>query len=178
MSPIDLIVLGIVKNEPLSAYDIQKAVEYRNISRWVKISTPSIYKKVLQLEEKGLILSAMVREGNMPEKAVYSLTGAGEAAFRELMFGIASQPVNIFLDMNAVMVNLPGLPAKDRKRCLAEMEKRVRELKGSLEENVRQKENLPEIREAGKAVLRQQLLLAEAIETWLASVRESSVRHQ
>ena len=30
-------------------------VEYRNISKWVKISTPSIYKKVLQLEEKGLI---------------------------------------------------------------------------------------------------------------------------
>lgn len=45
MATIDLIVLGIVKKEPLSAYDIQKLVEYRNISRWVKISTPSIYKK-------------------------------------------------------------------------------------------------------------------------------------
>lgn len=55
MATIDLIVLGILKQEPLSAYDIQKLVEYRNISRWVKISTPSIYKKVLQLEEKGLI---------------------------------------------------------------------------------------------------------------------------
>ena len=37
MATIDLIVLGIVKKEPLSAYDIQKLVEYRNISRWVKI---------------------------------------------------------------------------------------------------------------------------------------------
>lgn len=45
MATIDLIVLGILKQEPLSAYDIQKLVEYRNISRWVKISTPSIYKK-------------------------------------------------------------------------------------------------------------------------------------
>lgn len=45
MATIDLIVLGIVKQQPKSAYDIQKAVEYRNISRWVKISTPSIYKK-------------------------------------------------------------------------------------------------------------------------------------
>jgi len=55
MATIDLIVLGILKRESLSAYDIQKLVEYRNISKWVKISTPSIYKKVLQLEEKGFI---------------------------------------------------------------------------------------------------------------------------
>ena len=45
MATIDLIVLGMLKKEPMSAYDIQKLVEYRNISKWVKISTPSIYKK-------------------------------------------------------------------------------------------------------------------------------------
>lgn len=45
MATIDLIVLGMLKKEELSAYDIQKLVEYRNISKWVKISTPSIYKK-------------------------------------------------------------------------------------------------------------------------------------
>lgn len=62
MATIDLIVLGIVKKEPLSAYDIQKLVEYRNISRWVKISTPSIYKKVIQLEQKGFIRGTMIKE--------------------------------------------------------------------------------------------------------------------
>ena len=45
MATIDLIVLGMLKKESMSAYDIQKLVEYRNISKWVKISTPSIYKK-------------------------------------------------------------------------------------------------------------------------------------
>lgn len=70
MSTIDLIVLGILRKDSLSAYDIQKQVEYRSISQWVKISTPSIYKKVLQLEEKGFIRSQMIREGKMPEKAV------------------------------------------------------------------------------------------------------------
>mgnify|MGYP001532015805 CR=1 FL=1 len=57
MATIDLIVLGMLKKEPLSAYDLQKLVEYRNISKWVKISTPSIYKKVIRLEEKGYISS-------------------------------------------------------------------------------------------------------------------------
>ena len=69
MATIDLIVLGILKKEPMSAYDIQKLVEYRNISKWVKISTPSIYKKAIQLEEKGLIRGEIVKEGKMPEKA-------------------------------------------------------------------------------------------------------------
>ena len=47
MATIDLIVLGILKKEPMSAYDIQKLVEYRKISKWVKISTASIdvYKR-------------------------------------------------------------------------------------------------------------------------------------
>ena len=56
MATIDLIVLGMLKKEPMGAYDLQKLVEYRNISKWVKISTPSIYKKVIQLEEKGYIV--------------------------------------------------------------------------------------------------------------------------
>ena len=32
MAAIDLVVLGMLKREPLSAYDIQKLIEYRKIS--------------------------------------------------------------------------------------------------------------------------------------------------
>ena len=85
MATIDLIVLGMLKKEPMGAYDLQKLVEYRNISKWVKISTPSIYKKVIQLEEKGYIVSHTEKEGKMPEKAVYSLTEKGEQEFEKLI---------------------------------------------------------------------------------------------
>ena len=44
MAAIDLIVLGMIKAQPQSAYELQKNVEYRNISKWVKVSTPSIYR--------------------------------------------------------------------------------------------------------------------------------------
>lgn len=36
MAAIDLVVLGMLSRESLSAYDIQKLVEYRNISKWGK----------------------------------------------------------------------------------------------------------------------------------------------
>lgn len=170
MAAIDLIVLGILKKESLSAYDIQKLVEYRNISKWVKISTPSIYKKVIQLEEKGYIQSHTVREGKMAEKAVYSLTDAGEKQFEALMLDISAKPVRVFLDFNAVIVNLTGLPPEKQALCLTEIEKNVKTMKAYLEENLRVKKDAPEIPETGMAVLQQQLLLAQAIETWIASL--------
>lgn len=172
MATIDLIVLGMLKKESLSAYDIQKLVEYRNISRWVKISTPSIYKKVIQLEEKGYITGNTVKEGKMPEKAVYSLTEAGEKEFERLMLGISSQPVNIFLDFNAVIVNLHNLSPDKQQRCLTDIENNVRTLKSYLENNISMKENAPEIPETGMAVLQQQFILAQAIETWIASLKK------
>lgn len=171
MATIDLIVLGIVKKEPMSAYDIQKLVEYRNISRWVKISTPSIYKKVIQLEEKGLIKGTMVKEGKMAEKAVYSLTEKGEFEFQSLMLEISAMPINIFLDFNAVIVNLDSLSPHQQSECILEIENNVRILKSYLEENLAAKGNLPEIPKTGLAVLNQQLVLVEAIESWIESLK-------
>lgn len=172
MATIDLIVFGILKKESLSAYDIQKLVEYRNISKWVKISTPSIYKKVIQLEEKGYITSTTVKEGKMPEKAVYTLTESGHRQFEKLMMEISRKPINIFLDFNAVIVNIDSLPEETRKSCLANIEDQVKTLKSYLEENLNIKKNDPEIPEVGMAVLEQQYMLTQAIETWISSMKE------
>lgn len=170
MAAIDLIVLGILKKESLSAYDIQKLLEYRNISKWVKISAPSVYKKVIQLEEKGLIKSHVEKEGKMPEKAVYSLTDAGEQKFEELMLEISAKSINIYLDFNAVIVNLDSLPPDRQKRCLTEIGQNIKRLKAYQEENLREKADRPDIPNTGKAVLQQQYLLTQAIENWLQTL--------
>lgn len=171
MATIDLIVLGMLRKESLSAYDIQKLVEYRNISKWVKISTPSIYKKVIQLEEKGLISSRTEKEGKMPEKAVYSLTDAGKEEFEKLMLEISCKPINIFLDFNAVIVNLESMSKESQKECLDNIESSMNVLKTYLEENIALKENDPDIPITGMAVLKQQFLLAQAIEEWIAALK-------
>lgn len=171
MATIDLIVLGMLKKESMSAYDIQKLVEYRNISKWVKISTPSIYKKTVQLEKKGFVKGSIVKEGKMPEKVIYSLTDAGQEEFEKLMLEIAAKPIRIFLDFNAVIVNLDSLSSENRKLCIDSIEENIKELKSYLEQNIHEKENLPEIPATGMAVLRQQFVLAEAIEKWIDSVK-------
>lgn len=174
MATIDLIVLGILKKNPLSAYDIQKLVDYRNISKWVKISTPSIYKKVIQLEQKGYIKGVNIKEGNMPEKAVYSLTSAGEKEFEKLALEISAMPVRFFLDFNAVIVNLLSLAPENQELCLKNIRNGVKALKIYLEENISSKENIPDIPETGMAVLRQQSLLVEAVENWIDSLENTA----
>lgn len=175
MATIDLIVLGILKKESMSAYDIQKLVEYRNISKWVKISTPSIYKKVIQLEEKGLITSRTEKDGKMPEKAVYTLTDAGKKEFEKLMLEISCKPINIFLDFNAVIVNLESMSKEDQKECLDNIESNIKILKTYLEENITLKEHAPDVPATGMAVLQQQFLLAEAIETWVKELKKDYI---
>ncbi len=138
----------------------------------MKKSAPSIYKKVLQLEEKGFITSKQTRQGKKPEKAVYTLTDSGDRQFEKLMTEISQKPIHIFLDFNAVIVNLNSLPKKAQKICLDNIKSNAKTLKRQIEENIACKENLSVIPETGMTVLKQQHILIQAIKTWIASMEE------
>ena len=82
MSSIDLVILGIVLEKPQSAYDIQKDVEYHHFSRWTKISVPSIYRKVLQMSEKGYLQSDIVKVVSLQIKQSIPLPIRAECILR------------------------------------------------------------------------------------------------
>lgn len=164
MAAIDLIVLGMIKEHPQSAYELQKNVEYRNISRWVKISTPSIYKKVVQLEEKGYISGRTIKEGNMPEKSVYSITEQGEGHFLKLMEKTSKEMVSIFLNFNAVIMNLNFVPEEEKVKLLRNIRDGVTDLKDTITAN---QQKAPEVPLTGKTILEQQANLAETMENWI-----------
>lgn len=169
MAAIDLIVLGIIKQKPQSAYDIQKTVEYRNISKWVRISTPSIYKKVLQLEEKGFLQSSTLKQVNMVEKSIYSLTKEGLKEFKRLMNEVSCEPINFYLDFNAVIVNLAGLTKTEKNKYITNIKENLSRIKNELEENITLKKGQASVSKEGFDVLQQQYQLTIAIEKWLES---------
>lgn len=177
MAAIDLIVLGMIKKKPQSAYELQKNVEYRNISKWVKISTPSIYKKVIQLETKGYLQSEIQKDGKMPEKAIYSITESGEKQFLYLMEEIAENMINVFLDFNAVIMNL-DLVSDDSKQILLErIGNNIDDLKNVLEFNQQKKKNIPLV---GKTILNQQYDIAVTLKEWIENFKEEYLggRHE
>lgn len=167
MATIDLMVLGILRQNPASAYDIQKLLEFRNLSRFVKISTPSIYKKVVWLEERGYLVSEIKKNGKLPEKAVYTITEHGHKYLLELMEKASKQPLDIFLDINAIILNLENQPKEFQRKVIDNISTSVRDLKQLIETNIAKKVAIPS---SGQCVLDQQLLLVTTLEEWVSGL--------
>lgn len=106
MSSIDLVILGIVLEKPQSAYDIQKDVEYHHLSRWTKISVPSIYRKVVQLQEQGYLKSKTMKGSKFADKSVYEIIDQGRSYFEQLMASCANKEIPLLFDFNVVITNL------------------------------------------------------------------------
>ena len=170
MSNIDLVLLGLIKQKSQSAYDIKKNIEYRNIPRWVKISEQSIYKKVLQLESKEYIVSHKEKEGNMPDKAIYTITNKGNDYFNKLMNDISNSDVSLYLDFNVIITNL-DLVDDEQKQILVS---KILELKELLNERRSHRQHIPNV---GKQMFKQQLALVETLEKWIIDF-ENSLKEQ
>ena len=44
---IDLMILGALKEAPMSAYDMDKLMDARALRKWVRVSTPSIDRNLI-----------------------------------------------------------------------------------------------------------------------------------
>lgn len=165
MEIISLVILGILQQKPLSAYDIQKLLEFRNLTRFVKISTPSVYKKVVWLEENGYLYSETKKNGKLPEKSVYSITEEGNRYLLELMEKASKHSINIFLDLNAIILNLENQPKEFQKQIIENINTGVQELSQLIKANMSKDVVIPP---SGQCILEQQLLLVTTLEEWVS----------
>lgn len=163
MSTIDLIILGSLYQSPKSAYELQKQIEDRNLSRWVKIGSYTVYKKVVQYEAKDLVISETMRNGNMPEKTVYTLTEKGKTVFKELMTKFSANETRIFLEFNAVIVNLALLNETEAKECIDNIKQSIHQTKQQISEQLPTHKDIPLF---GRTILQQQYMLLETLEEW------------
>lgn len=113
MSSIDLIILGFLRKQSMNAYELNKVLETIKFRKWIKIGSPTIYQNLKKLAEKKLLSTRTLKEGEMPDKTVYSLNPAGETHFLKLMRQFSSNPGDIFFDFNAFIVNLGGVGKKE-----------------------------------------------------------------
>ena len=173
MSTIDLVILGIVAEKPQSAYDIQKDIEYHHLSRWTKISIPSIYRKVLQLSEKGYLRSDIVKGDRFADKAVYSITDEGKDYFNSLMQYYATQSVPLLFDFNVVIANLNKLNKDAALDLISKLKESITVSVGTNEEYLTEYSNIPLV---GKTIIEQQGLLYKTLLEWLDTFREQFER--
>ena len=74
-------LLGLIYEKPLNAYEIIKHLNYMNVKWWFNIADSTVYSTLKTLEKKGYILGTTEKIGNMPDRTVYSLSGTGRDKF-------------------------------------------------------------------------------------------------
>ena len=78
-------LLGLIYEKPLNAYEITKLLGYMNIRWWFDIADSTVYTTIKNLEKKGYITGETEKIGNMPDRTVYTITVKGEAELRETL---------------------------------------------------------------------------------------------
>ena len=77
------LLLGIIYEKPLNAYEITKLLDYMNIKWWFNVADSTVYTTLKNLEKRTLIEGTIEKIGNMPDRTVYSLTAKGEYELKE-----------------------------------------------------------------------------------------------
>ena len=90
---------------------------------------------------------------------------------KDFMFDISTKPIHIFLDFNAVIVNLDSLPLEKQKMCINSIEENIKELKIYLKQNIQEKEDIPEIPANGMAVFAATVCFSRSNRKWINSVK-------
>ena len=114
---IEIMILGALIERPMSANEMDKTMEDRNIRRWIRISSPSVYRNVIRLCDEGYADGTVVKEGEMPEKTVYTITDKGRARFADLMDEAAALPARVDFSFLPVLANI-SLVDEDTGRAL------------------------------------------------------------
>ena len=102
-------LLGLIYEKPLNAYEIIKHLNYMNVKWWFNIADSTVYSTLKTLEKKEFIIGTTEKVGNMPDRTVYSLSDKGKGEFQDTVresilqfnydtniFSIAAFFLNIF----------------------------------------------------------------------------------
>jgi len=76
----DLLVLGLLLNQPMHGYEILQQIRAAGVDLWLPISPAAIYYTLAKLRRWGLVLETRAR-GEGPERSIYHLTERGREAF-------------------------------------------------------------------------------------------------
>ena len=75
-------LLGLIAREPKSGYDLARHLERPLGDLWTA-QLPQIYPELAKLQAAGLVKSRAVTQKSRPDKKIYTITKAGEAALAD-----------------------------------------------------------------------------------------------
>jgi DNA-binding PadR family transcriptional regulator len=95
-----LFVLGIIASGPTTPYTIDKILNYKR-KKNMKTGSPlkTIYGTVYKFNKLGLVSRKKLKNGNLPDKTIYSITPKGENTLKENLINSLSKPPEIHTEL-------------------------------------------------------------------------------
>jgi Predicted transcriptional regulators len=95
--------MRFIKIKPSYAYEVESIIEKWQLRQWVKIGGATVYQVLNRLCKNGLLEYKTEKEGNMPERKRYYITGKGEDlildSLREILHNIEPYYFNLSIGL-------------------------------------------------------------------------------
>lgn len=78
LSKASLLILGLINQEEINAYELIKVMKEIQICNWFQIADSTVYVTIRNLDKAGLINGYTTKDNNMPEKTYYTMTKRGK----------------------------------------------------------------------------------------------------
>jgi len=173
-SIIDLVVLSILLKQPMNAYQLVQFIDEQQLSRLLKISTPAIYKRCRAMFEQNKLSGRLVRDGEAPEKMVYSVNDAGMDYFLELMKHFSENVHPFFMDINSVIYGLEHLKEDDALELIDAYMSQIKMIHTGVK--IHAKEKRANRTFAIRMIIQQYIAVTGAIVDWIELVRQEFVK--
>ncbi|UWM74087.1 PadR family transcriptional regulator [Rhizobium sp. WSM4643] len=130
-SPTALAVLGMLMEEPLHPYRMQRLIKERGKDEVINVTQrASLYQTIQRLEREGLITpQKTVRDDKRPERTVYEITEKGRDIALEWMREMLSTVTREYPEFPAAISFLPLLTPND---VLGRLEHRANTIESEL----------------------------------------------
>ena len=96
-----VIILGLIAEKPANAYELTRSLRLMNVKRWYPVADSTVYATVRVLEKKAYLAGKIQKDGNMPEKTIYTITESGR---RELKSSLRFFIENFDYDLTSFMI--------------------------------------------------------------------------
>lgn len=132
-SPLAVVLLALLVEEPMHAYRMQRLIKERNKDEIVNIAQRnSVYQTLDRLLRAGLIeVRGTSREENRPERTVYQTTAEGRRTFHEWLRTMLASPAREFPEFPVALATLAILAPEEAADLLqqrvAALEARIAE---------------------------------------------------
>ncbi len=131
------LLMGLIYDRPLNAYEITKILNDMNIQWWFSIADSTVYTTLKNLEKRELLQGDIEKIGNMPERTVYSLTAKGQM---ELKKAIRTSIVQFDYDTNIFTISAFLIHILEKEEAINLLEKRLQILQAYLD-GIRKQDN-------------------------------------